>query len=127
MMPRVLRPHGAGVDGDLVLPIVGVALADHRGVLVARHGDAHRPLGGLGGHGRRAGHEARLLGLAPEPAADRRHVDLHLVILQPQRHGDRLVHLHRALRRRPHEDPALVAGNGDAGLRLHVEMDLARR
>ena len=121
----VLRPHVAAIDRDLILAVVGVALADHRRVLVARDGDAHGALGGLRGDGRRADDEARLFGLAAEPAADRRHVDLDLVVLEAERHRGGLVHLHRALRRGPDADAALVSWDGDARLRLHVEVHLA--
>ena len=108
--PPVLRPHIAAVDGDLVLAVVGVALADHRGIFVARDGDAHRAFGRLRGHRGRAGDEARLLRLAAEAAAHRSDLDLHLVIAHAERHRGGLVHLHRALRRWMDAEPAFIHG-----------------
>src|SRR5689334_22109970 len=89
--------HSAAIDCNLILAVVSVALADHHRVFFPPHGESNRALHGLRCNRRRSRDEARLLSLSAKSAADGIDMNLHLVVMDAERHGRGLMHLHRTL------------------------------
>ena len=104
--------------------LIGMPLSDRRHVGVAVEDEPHGAVELPGGDRHRGRDDGRPELLAAEAAAEGPLEHDDVAVADAQYRGDRALHAGALLRPRVDRHPALLAGDRDAGLRLHVEVRL---